>query len=346
MRVSFNFGLVTAVVLAACCGNVTGEIFDPLFKVTSVVGDVKVFRPGSDAPEKVLEAHAYPYGSRLVVSKWDGKARTAKPELNFSLSADHKFKLAEGSDLAIINGEGDDSQKMIFDLASGKLKTFISVSTVKTGGAGDALIEAGINAIIVKTPLADCFKLTERNEIGVDYDGKNYSIFFATESGTMEVSGPQFKINSMRRNAAVEIFGNKDYTRITNVAGEFLGVIEKGIDATEVVSFKLRCVVKIWRRYAEIGGKMAVSVMTAYPDGTINSYAYLHGEKAVIDSATVLAGKEPAAAAVEAAPEEAPLDLGADEPAGESIEPTTEAVSSEKPKTPAAGELEVFNFDW
>ncbi len=346
MRFSFDFGVVAAAVLAACCGNVSAEIFDPLFKVTSVVGDVKIFRPGSDAPEKVLEAHTYPYGSRIVVSKWDGKMRTSKPELNFTLSPDHKFKLAEGSDLTIMNSSDDDLQKKIFDLALGRLKTFISVSTVKTGGTEDDLVEAGINAITVKTPLADSFRLTERNEIGVDYDGKNHLVFFATESGTMEVSGPQFKISSMRRNAAVEIFGNKDYTRITNVAGEFSGILEKGADATEGVSFKLRCVVKIWRRYAEIGGKMAVSVMTAYPDGTISSYAYLHGEKAVIDSATILAGKEPEVAVGVEASEKAPDALDSNKVDGASVESTTEAVSPEKPKTSASGELEVFNFDW
>lgn len=345
MRVSFNFGVVAAVVLATFCGSASADIFDPLFKVTSVVGDVKIFKPGSELPEKALEAHTYPYGSRIVVSKGDPKAKTPKPELNISLSRDHKFKLWDGTDLTIINGDGVDTPSKIFDLTSGRLKTYISMSTVKTGGAEDALIEAGINAIMVKTPLADCSRLTERNEISVEKDGKNYSVVFATESGMMTVSGPQFKINSMRRNAAVEIFGNEDYTRITNVAGEFLGDLEKGLGATEVVSFKLRCVVKIWRRYAEIGGRMAVSVMAAYPDGTISSYAYLQGDKAVIDSATLLAEKESGGTVDVEVPAETPPVLGADASEGTSTEAAGEAVSPEKPAA-AAGGLEEFNFDW
>ncbi len=346
MRFSFNFGVVAAVVLATCCGEATAYIFDPLFKVTSVVGDVKIFKPGSDLPEKALEAHAYPYGSRIVVSKWDKKAKTPKPELNFSLSRDHKFKLTEGAELTIKDGAVGDAQSKIFELASGRLRTFISVSTVKTGGAEDALVEAGINAITIKTPLAECSRLTERNEIGVENEGKNHSVFLATESGMMLVTGPQFKISSMRRNAAVEIFGNEDYTRITNVAGEFVGEIEKGVGATEVVSFKLRCVVKIWRRYAEIGGRMAVSVMTAYPDGTINSYAYLQGDKAVIDSATVLAVKEAGGTVAVEVPTATPPVIGTGALEGTSLEPTSEAVSPEKPKASAVGGNEEFNFDW
>lgn len=347
MRFSFNFGVVAAVVLAACCGHATADIFDPLFKVTSVVGDVKILKPGSSVADKALEAHAYPYGSRIIVSKWDPKSKAPKPEVNFSLSDDHKFRLSEGSDLTITNGDSTDFQTKTFTLTSGRLKTFISVSTVKTGGADDALVEAGINAITVNTPLAECVRLTERNDISVEYDGKNHTVLFATESGMMQVAGAQFKISSMRRNAAVEIFGNEDYTRITNVAGDFIGDIEKGVGATEIISFKLRCVVKIWRRYAEIGGKMAVSVMTAYPDGTISSYAYLQGEKAVIDSATVLAAQEAGEAVAVDVSAGGESTLGTSTPSGTTFdEPASEVASPEKPANAAVGGLDEFNFDW
>ncbi len=343
MRFSYNFAAVTAVVLALGCGDAMAAIFDPLFKVTSVTGDVKIFKPGASTPEKALEAHAYPYGSRIIVGKWDGKAKTPRPEVNLSLSRDHKFKISEGSDLVLMDGENSDVQKKVFDMAFGKLKTFISVSTVKTGGAEDAAVEAGISAIIVKTPLAECSRLTDRNEVLVNYDGKNHTAVFATESGMMEVAGAQFKINAMRRNAAVEVFGNKDYTRITNLAGEFIGTLEKGADETEVVSFKLRCVVKIWRRYAEIGGKMAVSVMSAYPDGTISSYAYMQGEKAVVDSAAVLSGKDPEGVkTVEGAEGEAVV-FGTDEFGGVGVEAPKDSATDDKDAAPAGDDL---NFEW
>lgn len=346
MRFRYNFAAVAAVVLAVCCGDALSEIFDPLFKVTSVVGDVKILKPGASVPEKALEAHAYPYGSRILVGKWDGKVKTPSPELNLSLSRDHKFKLAEGTDLTILDGPSGDVQKKVFDVASGKLKTFISVSTVKTGGAEDAAVEAGITAITVKTPLGECSRLTDRNEINVDYDGQNHTVLFATESGMMEVVGAQYKINGMRRNAAVEIFGNKDYTRITNVAGEFSGSIDKGIDALEVISFKLRCVVKIWRRYAEIGGKMAVSVMAAYPDGSISSYAYMQGEKAVVDSATVLLGKDPETVKTGEGTVGGATVSGTNELGGATVETPSATATEEKPAASAAGGIEGFNFDW
>ncbi len=148
----------------------------------------------------------------------------------------------------------------------------------------------------------------------------------------------------MRRDAAVEIFGNKDYTRITNIAGDFIGNIEKGVDDKEIVPFKLRCVVKIWRRYADIGGKMAVSVMVAYPDGSISSYAYLQGEKAVVESAAVLAGKESEGG------KSAEGDGSAVSGVGVSGDTAAEApgdkATEEAPADTAAGGLEGFNFDW
>jgi len=115
-----------------------------------------------------------------------------------------------------------------------------------------------------------------------------------------------------------------------------------------VVSFKLRCVAKIWRRYADIGGKMAVSVMVAYPDGAINSYAFMQGEKAVVDSASVLLGKTPETVEVKAGAEGTATEEGmaGDSAAGGFGETTTEASGTSATETKSdAGGFEGFNFE-
>lgn len=349
MSLRFRLAAVMAVVLTACAGDAMSALFEPLFKISKVTGDVRIVKPGSDVPELALESHAYPYGSKVIVGKQSPKGKNpVKPEVHLVLSRDHQFKLYEGGELTISHGAEGDEAKKVLDLAAGRLGTFITISTVKTGGAEDAGVDAAINAVTVKTPLAECHKLTERNEITVADEGAFSKCVFATGGGLMEVAGPQYKISGMRRNSAVEIFGDKDFTRITNLVGEFIGEVDRGLDNKESVPFKTRCVVKIWRLYAEIGGRMAVSVMIAHPNGSINSYAYLDGEAAVADSSAVKDGQ--AIVIAEKKPEEGgteTLDTTALEGAlpGVGAAGTTGEKTEGDGKVPAEGGLIDFNFD-
>ena len=350
MSLRFRLAAVAAVVLTACAGDAMAALFEPLFKISKVTGDVRVLKPGSEVPELALESHAYPYGSRVLVGKPSPRGKDpVAPEAHLVLSRDHQFKLYSGSDLTVSHGDGGDTEKKVLELAEGRLGTFVTISTVKTGGAEeDAAVDAAINAVTVKTPLAECQKLTERNEITVAFDGAFYTCVFGTGGGLMEVVGPQYKISGMRRNSYVAIFGDKDFSRITNLAGEFIGEIDRGLDSKESVSFKTRCIVKIWRLYAEIGGRMAVSVMVAYPNGSIDSYAFLEGETAVVDSTAVKDGQaivvvekkpvQPEVVAPEATPAETLLpETGATE--------TPEVKADAAEKAPDAGGLIDFNFD-
>lgn len=335
--------VATLLVLTGCVFVAQADLFEPLFKITSVKGNVSIVRPGSTEPETAREEHTYPYGSRLIVPKWKSKSKAVEPEVGFSLSRDHRFRLSGVADLTVGSELEGHSAKKIFTLKSGKLKTYISVSTVKTGGVEDEAVEAGIQALSVVTPLATCTRLTERNQISVSPKDGNYTVMIVTESGTMEVAGPQFRISSMRRNAAVEIFGDADYTRILNVAADFTVELEKGADGVEEVLFRPRCVGKIWRSYAEIGGKQAVSVMIAFPDGSINSYAYMQGEAVAVDSTFVSKGQPPAegSGVVPALTDEAVFDT--ELPGASVLDPIDATV---KPQDADGGDvLDAFNFD-
>lgn len=361
MSFKFGFTAVATAVLALGATHAGAAAFEPLFTVTKVVGDVLVYKPGSEAPEKVVEDYAYPYGSRIVVSKPDTKTKPRKgvvipePEASISLSTDHMFRLGSGTDLTVEHGAGGDVGKKLITVSEGRVATFITITTVKTGGEIDAKVDEVHNALIIRTPLADCVRIVQRNEISVSKDGDNHSCVFSTSSGDMEVSLPQCKIYGIRRKSAFEVFGNKDFTRITRLAGEFTGEIERGSDPAEKVEFKGRSMAKIWRSYAEIGGKMAVAVMISLPGGGINSYAFLEGESAVIDSAiTTSAGEQPPSGG---APVGTPL---AGEGANGSAAPTPSlgedifgsgfdsgsATDSNAPATDNSTEVfEEFNFD-
>lgn len=354
MSFRFGFTAVTATVLALGASYAGAAIFEPLFTVTKVVGDVQIYKPGSVEPEKVIENYAYPYGSRIVVSKQNPNVKPRKgvvipePEVSFSVSPDHMFRLGAGTDLTVDHGEGGDMDKKLIKVAEGRVATFITISTVKTGGAIDAQVDTLHNALIIRTPLADCVRIVQRNEISVSKDGENHSCVFSTSNGDMEIRVPQCEINGIRRKSALEIFGNKDFTRITRLAGEFTGAIERGSDPAEKVDFKVRSMAKIWRSYADIGGKMAVAVMISHPVGGITSYAFLEGEPAVVDSAISTVGGEQLGADTPA--------VGTDGGAVQTQSPSEDFFGGEFMSAPANGSgapatdtstevFEEFNFD-
>lgn len=349
---------VAALVFATCGSEAFSAFFDPLFRITKIQGQVSVLKPGGETSVPALEGQAYPYGTRVLVAKAHSKAKEGqKPEAHLVLSADHQFKLGPGGDLIVDHGEGGDAEKKVLELANGKLRTFITISKVLTGGQSDAEVLAGIDALTVKTPLGVvCSKLTERNEISVAHAGRHLTLLFASGGSLMELAGPQYKIHSIKRNSAVEIFGDKDFTRLASLGGEFMADVERGVDDIESVSFKNRSIVKIWRTYAEIGGKMAVSVMVVAPDGSINSYAFLEGQPAVVDSAIaaeklVEGATAPALEGVGDGLGEAGLETNdtpvfGDAPAvdgGAAEAPAADGVAAE---APAAEGVETINFNF
>ena len=289
-------GLFAAALL---CGAVpaSAAIFEPLFMVTKAVGDVRIVKPGGQT-ELVRVDHAYPYGSRLIVPKEiDPEILSAarskgiepeSPQVVVSLARDYMFRFDAGTDVTILDqstgtGEGR-SEVKVLDLACGSLNTYITAVTKKSGTSLDHQADANLAAIVVQTPVGQCQRMSQRNKIKVERDPLApgmYRCQFATQSGVMEIVGPQYKIEKIKRNSVVEINGNDEFTGIVSSYGEFVVTIEKGADAEEKVFFKSRCLAKIWRQHAEVGERLAVAVMVAYPDGRRTQYAYLEGQEGV-----------------------------------------------------------------
>lgn len=261
--------------------------------VTAIVGDATVTRPDGRT-EPLLADHAYPYGSRIRVAAAltpaqlavykAAKAEPEEPQVSLTMARDYRFRFSAGSDFTLEDANADGAEKKIVVLSSGSVSTFITAASTKTGGAADAIVEANLSAVAVKTPVGECSRLTQRNQVQVSRDARDPSIYhcqFASQSGLMEISGPQYKIYGLKKNTVVDIDGTADYTSVSARYGEFTAEFEKGADATEKALFRTRCAGKIWREYAEIGGRMAVSVMISYPSGKLVTYNYLEGQTGV-----------------------------------------------------------------
>ena len=289
MRSSFQ-RMLFAFCLAASAGAASADMFEPLFSATRVVGNAKIVRPGRTA-EKLRPEHSYPYGSRILVPALDPKDRSgAVPEVVIELARDFRFRLGAGSDVTVRDvsaGEGPDrSEIKMLDLATGSVTTYITAVSHKTGGGGlsDEQVERNLAAIVVNTPVGQCSRMAQLNEIKVAPDtvaGEGWACSFSTQSGLMEITGPQYKVSRMKRNSVVSIRGDLLSTTISTESGEYDVSFEKGADAEERAHFKARCLAKIWRQFAEVGGRMAVAVMIYYPKGNafeLRSYNYLAGQ--------------------------------------------------------------------
>lgn len=276
-----------------CAVSAQAAIFEPLFMVTKIIGDATVTRPDGTS-EPLLVDHAYPYGSRIKVAsaltpaqlsfyKAAG-AEAEEPQVSFTMASDYRFRLSAGTEATILDASTPDGERKIVDVAAGTVNTFITAASTKTGGAADSMVEANLTSVTIRTPIGECTRLTQRNQVQVSRDPREPSVCiaqFASQSGIMEISGPQYKIYKLRKNTIVDIEGTDDFTTISASHGEFTCEFEKGADAVEKAKFRTRCIGKIWREYAEIGGRMAVSVMISYPDGKLITYNYLDGQTGV-----------------------------------------------------------------
>lgn len=286
-----------ALLCGAASAPAANAIFEPLFMVTKVVGDVRIEKPNG-TQDALRKDHAYPFGSRIIVpeqiSEAEQKAAAAEgakpepPHVFVRLARDFSFRIGAGSDVRIVDestGEGDELQELkVFVLAEGSVDTRISAAVKKNGGTLDDKAERNLSAIIIRTPVGEASRMAERNSVSVQKDPSQpgyYNCLFVTQSGAMEIHGPQYVLDRLKRATRVRVDGNEDFTSITPESGEFTGTFEKGADNNEKVFFRTRCVGKIWRKRAEVGGRLVIAVMTSFPDGTRKTYAYLEGQTGV-----------------------------------------------------------------
>lgn len=285
--------LMFSAVLFVACGSAFAAMFEPLFTAVRVVGDVRIVRPdGSESQMK--EDFSYPYGSRIIVPpkpteeelkkfrRHPELAPASDPEAMVSFSGDFRFRFSAGTDVKITDASVGDAQAKMLDLAKGMVSTYITAASTKTGNeAADAAVAANLAATIIRTPVGECTQLADRNKVQVTPDAAkpgSYNVMFATQGGGMEIAGPQYKINKMRSGSAVRINGNKDNTHIATEAGEFTVTFEKGADNNEPHVFRSGFFAKILRQYAEIGKRMAVSVIISRNRNLLSNYSYLEGQ--------------------------------------------------------------------
>ena len=329
-------GFVAAALVSGAAALAPAALFEPLFVVERAVGAVTVEKPDGTVVPAEAE-HAYPYGSKITVpdvpppltpeeiKSYEKQGLPLPPQevpvVRIRFSSDFAFRLGANTKVAILDAseQTDDGLKevKILDLARGSVDTFITASVVKTGGAADAKVEEVLSSIIVRTPCGDASRMAARNRISVtpSEDTPGYSTcVFRTQSGMMDITGPQFHIKDMKQNAEAILDGNLEFTSINIGNSEFTTEFERGADNTEKVRFSGRTTGKIWRQYCDVGGRKAMAVMVSRTDGSLISYSYLEGQTGIADTVAGTAAEThalPPAGDAQPGAEAAGLDGGA-----------------------------------
>jgi hypothetical protein len=141
--------------------------------------------------------------------------------------------------------------------------------------------------LAVITPVAQFDNFKGRSKLRLQRDAEMHLLTLVTEMGDLRVKGPQFSIEKMRRSSSLEISTafDESYTGLTGKSGEYEVTIERGSDEPVVTGFRSGARVKIWRRRATLGDRLAVSVMIAGAEGGVQtSFAYLQGESAITEA--------------------------------------------------------------
>lgn len=268
---------------AAAIGTVSWAApFDPLFQVGKVSGSCLVRRPGVPEFEVAVEQRAYPFGSEI-------QTRDAS-DVILHLSHAVQLKLGSGSSAVVSDMEGSTVGAKVVKLDSGILGVY----------SPDNPDEELPLAVDTPNGRVDNFKGRATLRLSSVAEGNLLSV--ETAVGDARVNGPQFRIDRMKRSAKLEILTANDesFTGLTGKSGEYEVILEYGSMDPSVVPFKSGARVKIWRRHADVTGRLAVSVMIAGSgDNVVKSFWYLQGESPVQET---VQGKEGEPGTPEAVP--------------------------------------------
>ncbi len=262
--------------------------FTPLFTVGKGSGAFLIKRPSCEF-EAGVASRAYPYGSEIIVQKG--------AKVFVFLSGRRQVHFFEGSRFRLIDDPEVAGGKRIV-LTQGSLETLL---------AND---EDEVYPLVVETEAAKFEDFDGRVTVLAESDPAYFKAATKIIIGKVTVSAPQLKPSRIGTGAgfAIRTKGDLSYTELKGSSGDFKVLLEQGSAAPFEAEFHSGSLAKIWRKWAPLNKRLAVSVMLAGSDGAVaKSYAFIEGQPPVQNGVRQDTGMaEPAAG------EEAPADAGGD----------------------------------
>ena len=265
-------GVEQALVKAASTKS-TAKHFHALIKLAYANNDVSVKLPRQDGFKPAVEGKFYPNGSVFRVS-------SATEPVVFEFGPDALVKVtgsAEFGTREIAIGERARTVTMV----SGT----IAVELPRT-------MPTGLFTVAYPNFTAKDLAGESKHELVPSGDGDEAVVHVIT--GMLAIDGPHYKIARMSAADRVRIrtTGEALFTSLRGEAGDYKVTLDQGIstyrdpvtgetkDQVRSLDYSLtpQCAIKIFRRRSQVGGRMAVSVMTFDSAGDMrNRYTFAEG---------------------------------------------------------------------
>ena len=267
--------------------------FSPLFTVGKGSGDFLVKRPSCEF-EVGSASRSYPYGSEIAVQKG--------AKVFIFLSSNRQIHFSEGTRFLL----GDDP-----DVEGGK-------RIVLYGGSLETLLGTDEDVVYPLSVVTDAAKFDNflgRVAVHAESDASGYKAVVKTTAGKVTVEAPQMKPSRIGTGVGFAIGTKKDlsYTELKGLAGDFSIQLDQGAADPFEAEFHSGSIAKIWREWAPLNKKLAVSVMLADADGAVaKSYAFIEGQPPVQNGVQKEVAEEAATETAEEKTEDGGDALGTD----------------------------------
>lgn len=251
------------------------KYFHELVRLLSMDADVYVRLPRQKEFKEAVVGKFYPNGSAFRVSGGVAEFEFGK-EASIKVAADSEFSLADAE-------FGSRTRTVI------PVRGSFTVSLPRTMPTG--LFSVAYPNFTVKDLAGE-----SRHELTPSGDGDEAVVHVIT--GMLAVDGPHYRIARMGAADRIRIrtTGDKLFTSLRGEAGDYKVNLDQGVSTykdplngelktqNRSLDFSLtpQCAIKIFRKRSEVGGRMAVSVMTFDPAGEMrNRFTFAEGAAGV-----------------------------------------------------------------
>ena len=269
---------VDPALVQAATAKPAAKHFHALVRFIASDGDVKVKVPRTNEFKPAVPGKFYPNGSTFICTG----AATAAAEFEFGKDAN--IKVFGDSEFGTRDAEIGDQRRTVI-LSRGTIAASLP-RTLPTG-----LFAVAYPNFTVKDMAGE-----SRHELTLSGDGNEAVVHVTT--GMLSMEGLHYSIGRMSAADRIRIrtTGDALFTSLRGEAGDYKVSLDQGVvsfrdpitgavsNQTRRLDFSLtpQCAIKIFRKRSQVGGRMAVSVMTFDPAGEMrNRFTFAEGTSSV-----------------------------------------------------------------
>jgi len=248
MKQTVFFGVCVVFLLSGIV--VSGALFEPMFQVSACDGQVLVRVPGSESFVDAELNKACPFGTVIKAG--------AKGSGTLLLSEGNQLQVAANTACTLGQSQLDPTVKTL------------SLDSGNVGVALDENFSEG-NGFHVLTVVATCEAMGGKFSADVQSESDMDVATFSVETGKIKITGPNFSGPLMDNGDILTVSTAKDktYTLLECVEGEWEVEVKDADGNPKLVQMKKGSIVKIWRRTAESGKTLIVTILITAPDGSL-----------------------------------------------------------------------------